>query len=137
MSLEINLKTDDAFLVIDLNSNGMIDDGTELFGDNTLIITENKNSIDGCDALAQYDSNQDGKITKKDNLWNRLILWNDSNGTGTSDVDEISFVHDSTLEGNSDVNGSLLQDWSWVKTNRSSDIRRVKMVDVYFSPINN
>ena len=89
------------------------------------------------DALAQYDSNQDGKITKKDNLWNRLILWNDSNGTGTSDVDEISFVHDSTLEGNSDVNGSLLQDWSWVKTNRSSDIRRVKMVDVYFSPINN
>ena len=139
--------TDDAFLALDLNLNGTIDNGTELFGDSTTINSTNSLASDGYEALAQYDINKDGKINKVDSIWNSLLLWNDVNGNGISEDNELSFVKESGLKkfilkvktdlDNIDLNGSLLQDWSWVRTNESFRPRRVKMVDVYFAPIEN
>jgi len=49
-------------LPIDLNGNGRIDSGAELFGNHT----GGKSFANGFDALAQYDDNRDGKIDAAD-----------------------------------------------------------------------
>ena len=50
----------DAGIQFDHNNNGTIDNGSELFGENT--ITENGTANTGFEALATIDSNNDGII---------------------------------------------------------------------------
>lgn len=69
------------FLALDKNKNGKIDDGVELFGD--------QKYNHGFQALAVLDSNNDGKITRKDKLFKKLLLWHDKNGDGISQKDEL------------------------------------------------
>lgn len=47
---------DDGLLVRDINNNGKIDDGTELFGNNSVLSSGNK-ATNGFDALADLDTN--------------------------------------------------------------------------------
>lgn len=56
---------DSAFLAIDKNSNGTIDDGNELFG---------PKSGSGFADLAKYDDNGDGLIDQLDDIWKELVL---------------------------------------------------------------
>jgi hypothetical protein len=86
--------SDDAFLVLDRNSNGRIDDGTELFSSFApqAATGENRN---GFEALAVFDSpaeggNGDGLISVKDAVFSRLALWRDANHDGESHADELS-----------------------------------------------
>ena len=72
---------DDAFLVIDKNSNGKIDDITEMFGNA---------SIPGFTELAKYDSNKDNLINSLDSQFSLLRLWNDKNANGTVDTGEMT-----------------------------------------------
>jgi hypothetical protein len=67
------IKPDDGLLVLDLNGNGTIDTGRELFGDNTQMLPGVQggnpftgNAQDGYRALRQYDSNNDGQINSGD-----------------------------------------------------------------------
>lgn len=70
------------FLALDRNDDGKIDSALELFG--------NQNeSGNGFEALAKYDSNGDGLINNKDDIYGRLILWNDINGNGVSEKKEL------------------------------------------------
>lgn len=55
-------------LALDVNGNGRIDGGAELFGTAT---------TDGFTILAQYDSNGDNQITRDDAIWDRLLIWRD------------------------------------------------------------
>lgn len=82
----------DAFLVLDRNSNGLIDNGTELFGD----ITEQPSTTEpnGYLALAVFDEleqggNADGWITTEDSVFHSLRLWTDSNHDGVSQPTEL------------------------------------------------
>jgi hypothetical protein len=82
------LDADDGWLVLDRNGNGLIDSGRELFGDNTLLSDGSKAS-DGFEALAQQDSNGDGKIDASDSVYLKLRVWQDLNQDGVSQDNEL------------------------------------------------
>ncbi|MGB4347843.1 MAG: calcium-binding protein [Burkholderiaceae bacterium] len=68
---------DDGLLVWDKNGNGAIDNGGELFGNNTLLNNGSK-AANGFAALADLDSNLDGKLDASDTAYTQLRLWKDS-----------------------------------------------------------
>ncbi|KKP38404.1 MAG: hypothetical protein UR30_C0019G0019, partial [Candidatus Peregrinibacteria bacterium GW2011_GWC2_33_13] len=59
------VNSDDGALVLDRNNNGIIDDGGELFGDQTLLADQTL-ATSGYEALAELDSNSDGVIDVND-----------------------------------------------------------------------
>ena len=83
------ISSDDGILVYDRNQNGLIDNGRELFGDNTIKINGELAS-NGFDALADFDSNDDGKISANDELYSALSIWQDLNSDGVSQPSELS-----------------------------------------------
>lgn len=78
----------DGILVFDKNENSLIENGGELFGSDTLLATGMK-AANGFEALKEFDSNQDGKISSLDNNWNRLKVWKDDDENGYSSADEL------------------------------------------------
>ncbi|WP_277588252.1 calcium-binding protein [Pseudomonas chlororaphis] len=79
---------DDGLLVWDRNGNGRIDDGSELFG-NYSTLANGQNAANGFAALADLDSNHDGKIDASDAAFNQLYVWRDSNSDATVAVGEL------------------------------------------------
>jgi len=70
----------DAFLVIDRNGDGKVNDITELFGDG---------DTDGFTSLARIDSNHDGFIDARDTAFASLRLWVDADSDGVTDTGEL------------------------------------------------
>ena len=78
----------DGLLSMDRNGNGVIDDGSELFGDETLL-KNGQMAENGFQALADFDDNNDGKIDSQDSVWSQLRAWVDANTDGVSQADEM------------------------------------------------
>ena len=79
---------DDGLLVHDKNNNGTIDDGTELFGNNS-VLSSGTTAKNGFEALADLDSNNDGIFNSSDTKWNNIKVWKDANGNGIVDEGEL------------------------------------------------
>ena len=70
-------------LVMDLNGNGKIDDGTELFGDQ-MKLANGRTARDGFAALRDLDENKDGVVDARDAKWKAIqVLTVNENGEGT------------------------------------------------------
>lgn len=79
---------DDGILTLDRNGDGIINDGTELFGDHTRLAS-GANAVNGFQALAELDENGDGKIDNQDAAYSQLRIWKDIDGDGYSMVEEL------------------------------------------------
>lgn len=77
--------TDDAFLVMDRNANGKIDDGTEMFGNYSWQPIPPAAGPNGYLSLAIFDLNHDGLINSSDAVWQYLRLWQDTNHNGINE----------------------------------------------------
>lgn len=76
------------FLALDLNDNGKVDDGRELFGNYTLL-PDGQRAKNGFEALAVYDDDGNGVINSCDRVWHELHIWIDSDHDGISSGDEL------------------------------------------------
>lgn len=83
----------DGFLVRDLDGNGTIDHGGELFGNNTLMPNGSKAS-NGFEALMGLDENGDRFIDHHDAAWSSLKIWMDGDSDGLVDQGELHALHE-------------------------------------------
>lgn len=76
------------FLVRDLNGNGNIDSGAELFG-NATTMSNGVRAVNGFEAMKDLDSNGDGKLNSDDSAWRDLMVWVDKNADGETNRGEL------------------------------------------------
>lgn len=77
----------EAFVVRDVNGDGTINNGGELFGDQTVKM-DGRVAASGFEALREFDSNQDGFITAEDEKADTLRVWKDD-GDGVTEAGEL------------------------------------------------
>jgi T1SS-143 domain-containing protein len=85
----------DGILAFDVDGNGKIDNGSEIFTPNFAGGTH----AGGVAALSTLDVNHDGKIDASDTGFDKLLVWQDANGNGVSDEGELKGLNDYGITG--------------------------------------
>jgi len=85
-----------AFLALDRNGNGAIDDGGELFGNHTRL-ADGRLADNGFEALRELDTNRDNVLDQLDPAWKSLLLWIDWNHDGVATPDELQSIATSAV----------------------------------------
>ena len=127
----------DALLVRDLNGDGQINNGTELFGTATQL-SNGQRAGDGFTALAQLDGNGDGLVDSHDASFATLRLWMDANSNGVTDAGELHTLGEmgvaslnlGATAGTELDQGNLL---GLVSSYTRTDGSTADMVDVWFA----
>ena len=131
---------DDALLAIDKNNNGIIDNGSELFGNKSISDSAfsytNSSLNNGFETLKSYDSNNDGIIDSQDAEFDKLLLWQDKNGNAITDNGELIKLSDkvSSIDlnyTNTDINNNsnTIKQTSTATLNNGT---KVKADDIWF-----
>ncbi|OKP02121.1 hypothetical protein [Xenorhabdus eapokensis] len=132
------IESNSAFLVWDKNRDGKINNGNELFGNNSILKNGTK-ADHGFAALADLDDNNDGIFDQNDSLWNSLELWIDANRDAITDSGELHKLSESGISsinlvhkenGFKDINGNIHGLESTVNWDNGNV---TKIVDVYFA----
>jgi hypothetical protein len=129
------------WLAIDLDRNGAIDGGHELFGAATRLATGGR-ARHGFEALAALDHDHDGDVDVDDPGFASLLVWRDLDGDKRSSglelttlLDEgvtrldLSFVSDERC----DARGNCARERSSFEFRRGPDRRLGELVDVYLA----
>lgn len=119
---------DDGLLALDRNGDGVITEHSELFG------TEN---IDGFHVLETLDSNADGIINSNDDAFSDLLVWQDANSDGVSQLSELSSLADLNITSidlgysttNQTINGNSVRTTSTFTMN----VVHETIVDAWFA----
>ena len=127
----------EGFLVRDLNGNGQIDNGTEMFGNHT-VLQNGKNAVNGFEALKDLDSNGNGKFDAEDEAWSQVKVWRDANTNGIADSGELLTLEQAGIESinlkydyqkEADENGNLeIQQGTFNRTDGTMG----KVSDIWF-----
>jgi hypothetical protein len=137
------VRSDEAFLALDRNGNGLIDEGRELFGNFTAQFPSQERN--GFRALALFDDalnggNEDGRITTEDSIFEHLKLWHDENHNGWSEAWELQALTDHGIEwidlsygtsARTDEFGNEFRYWSTFGLGNGESST---MWDVFFTP---
>jgi len=118
----------DGLLAIDLNSNGEIDNSSELFS-----VDGVNNTID----IDTYDTNSDFKLNSSDTDWANIKIWVDANGNGFTETGELKSLDDLNIteldlaftSTSVDDNGN----WVGYTGSFTMDGNTEDMADVWFS----
>jgi len=122
----------------DLDGNGTIDSGAELFGSNT-VLANGTTASNGFTALAPLDANGDGRLDKSDPQFASLVLWADHDGDRKSSPDEltplskvvVSISLDYAVDARCDARGNCERERSTVTWRDGSTLRTGSVVDVH------
>lgn len=135
------IKNNDGFLAIDLNQNGNIDNGGELFGDQ-FIMPDGNISSTGFEALISLDEDSNNKIDKNDTVFEKLYVWFDNNRNGLTDDNElktlaelnVSYIDLNYVPDNSvhEETGVRREDSSYVYFNNGN----AKKISEFWFPVN-
>ncbi|NTW98995.1 MAG: hypothetical protein HGB35_03525, partial [Geobacteraceae bacterium] len=126
----------DGILVRDLNHDGAINDGRELFGTST-ILASGAHAKDGFEALRTMDTNHDGVINMTDSEFKDLQIWVDSNHDGISSISELHSLQSlGVAQLNLDVTQTAVNNnGNWIfqdATYTATDGTTHQMADVWF-----
>lgn len=142
------VKPNDGLLALDVNNDGKINDGTELFGEASYSVKpvgkfELSPFMDGFQALAQYDLNHDGVIDEKDAIFSKLLIWRDKNMNGISEKGELRTLKEEKIKAIYLAKTKLGTVGNWPKVNGNQirleggfvweDGTKGKIFDVWFA----
>lgn len=125
------------FVALDRDKSGMIDKKDELFGDNA-------HAENGFEVLKKMDTNGDGVIDHRDKDFKKLVIWNDKNGDGISQKEEVEKLHkrivkislnyrdDVLVKLGTNAEGRETADF-WFK--EKGKIKKGKIVDIWLAPV--
>ncbi len=134
----------DGFLAFDRNGNGTIDDGSELFGDSTLLPNGSRarNGFEALFAFDSFDGNQNGFIDPGDPIFTELSVWVDMDHDGRVGTDELRSLRALKIAALSleyralvvaDQHRNQLVFWGQVYFEHGGEWRRRDIVDVLFA----
>jgi hypothetical protein len=127
----------DGLLVLDRTQDGLINDGSELFGSAT-VLSNGQKATDGYAALRTLDTNGDGAFARADAGWADLKVWADSNADGVSQPSELKTLDSlgivqlnlNATASTATDNGNLI---GLVSSYVTSDGATHEMADVWFA----
>lgn len=82
---------EDGLLVRDINKDGLINNGSELFGQYT-VLKDGQLAKTGFQALLDLDANGDQVINQMDADFQQLQVWKDTNSDGITDTNELMTI---------------------------------------------
>ncbi|TWO67781.1 tandem-95 repeat protein [Caenimonas sedimenti] len=125
------VKPDDGFLARDIDGNGTIDTGRELFGDGTKL-PNGSTASHGFMALRALDSHGDDlRITSSDASFAELRVWQDANQDGQAQAGELKSLDELSITGISltyDTQGRS----TFIQDGASKEVRNVNLAGTPF-----
>jgi hypothetical protein len=126
----------DGLLVRDLNKDGIIQDGRELFGSAT-VLPDGQTAKDGYQALRALDTNNDGVLDSRDEAFASLQVWVDGDSDAITDTGELKSLSDLNIAsldlqaqaGSTIDQGNLV---GLVSSYQTTDSAQHAMADVWF-----
>jgi hypothetical protein len=128
----------DGLLVRDINGNGIIDSGRELFGNHTLL-RNGQEAANGFEALKDLVTNGSNIFDDSSPYWDEVMIWIDSNSNGITDPGELLTLEEAGVVSidlnykNSNFIDAQGNAHRQISTATISDGRVVDAIDVWFA----